>query len=473
MCDWGGATEFNSRARAKRVRRGETNQHEQDGVLSSSSRVNWKYNAIFTSNGALWQPLFKMPTEHENDGSINPSKSMIWAGWICSVVFVLLLLVVAVKVPNPTPFQYHVFLLVMALSASGWVAFVPGFLLANMLWNTRFGHVSIQGGGAIVSFLVVWFFVPTAIRATISPGFGIYSTVSVQDVPAKSNSAKYVRASYLNPMFAGMMLAIYSNSPPTENEVAAERRKIMQTTILKMSTNILDRRWTVQITNLRPEQVSINDFGLAVLLSKDCSLKVLLPNMRESITGIKSPESPPERRPVILLPRDLLLMNNYRLPALLAPHQTISFSFDGVHVTGLAYLARQAIEFQHFIQSDPSQVPRKVWIIPYAVTSTGSLLPLLGEGIEALQESLDQESHYLFVGLSKEFGITDGFWESTSNFVSCYVAEFGNSFGGAEKFLGDKWELSVPDESVWATKVGARPSKTIGSGDPCNPTLTF
>jgi hypothetical protein len=113
------------------------------------------------------------PARPTAGAEINPSEKMKWTGWSCSVFFILLLILVSLGVPNPTPFQYHLFTVTLAICAAGFVAFVPGFLFANLFSKSQLFRASIQGGGAVVAFLVVFFFMPVALQNTIAPKFKV------------------------------------------------------------------------------------------------------------------------------------------------------------------------------------------------------------------------------------------------------------------------------------------------------------
>jgi len=69
------------------------------------------------------------------------------------VVFLTALLVLAIAFPYPTPFQYMVFRVVLALSAAGVAAFIPGSI------NVRVSHIG-QAAGAIAVFLLIFAFSP-------------------------------------------------------------------------------------------------------------------------------------------------------------------------------------------------------------------------------------------------------------------------------------------------------------------------
>src|SRR5712692_5357817 len=85
-----------------------------------------------------------------------PTRSALWGtgtAFAFGVIFVIALLILAIAFPNPTPFQYTVFRIVLALSAAGVAAIIPGFIEIRM-------KQLIQAGGAIAVFVIVYFFSP-------------------------------------------------------------------------------------------------------------------------------------------------------------------------------------------------------------------------------------------------------------------------------------------------------------------------
>lgn len=72
------------------------------------------------------------------------------------IVFVVVMLGFSVKFPNPTPSQYAVFKTVLALAAAGVGAVLPGVL--NLELPLPKGV--LRASGAVVLFVVVFFFTP-------------------------------------------------------------------------------------------------------------------------------------------------------------------------------------------------------------------------------------------------------------------------------------------------------------------------
>jgi hypothetical protein len=89
------------------------------------------------------------------------------AGFAFGVMFVAAMLVLAVAFPQPTSFQYEVFRIVLAIACGGVAAVIPGCLSVSM---DAKGLV-IRAGGALAVFLLVYFFNPARLAASISPSF--------------------------------------------------------------------------------------------------------------------------------------------------------------------------------------------------------------------------------------------------------------------------------------------------------------
>jgi hypothetical protein len=85
--------------------------------------------------------------------------------FISGIVFVIAILVLAVFIPTPTPFQYLVFRIVLALAAAGFVSMTPGFLeITFPNW--------LRAGGALAILVIVYFYNPAALVATVPAGAG-------------------------------------------------------------------------------------------------------------------------------------------------------------------------------------------------------------------------------------------------------------------------------------------------------------
>jgi len=101
--------------------------------------------------------------------------------FIFGVIFTAALLALAVLIPDPTPRQFEIFRIVIAVSVAGIAAMVPGLL------NLRFKQgamLSIQAGGALAVFIVVYFYSP-ARWVNTSPN--IHQSTSGPGSPAISN----------------------------------------------------------------------------------------------------------------------------------------------------------------------------------------------------------------------------------------------------------------------------------------------
>ncbi len=112
------------------------------------------------------------------------------------VAFVVALLVLAITFPKPTAFQYTVFRIVLALAASGVVAFVPGFIEVDVnRW--------LRAGGAIAVFVVVYFFSPANLITEGRSGLELRPPASVGRFPFDVQVArakeriKYLAEEYL------------------------------------------------------------------------------------------------------------------------------------------------------------------------------------------------------------------------------------------------------------------------------------
>ena len=81
-----------------------------------------------------------------------------WAVFGCGVSFLLINIVLAVFIPTPTASQSGIFRTVLALSAAGFAAFIPGFLEVEV-------KPYIRAGGAIAVFVIVYFFYPAYISS--------------------------------------------------------------------------------------------------------------------------------------------------------------------------------------------------------------------------------------------------------------------------------------------------------------------
>lgn len=101
-----------------------------------------------TSQPSWWSPL---------------SPQMIVA-FVFGLIFIIALLVLALRYPEPTDFQYTVFRIVLALSAGGIGAVIPGLINVDVSQGTSF---TLRAAGALAVFVVVYFTNPAklAIRS--------------------------------------------------------------------------------------------------------------------------------------------------------------------------------------------------------------------------------------------------------------------------------------------------------------------
>lgn len=82
------------------------------------------------------------------------------------VVFLIVILVLVLKFPVLTQDQFFVFKLILALSAGGVGALLPGFLNMDIRLPIKGG---IQAGGALALFASVWFINPSDIGVKVIP----------------------------------------------------------------------------------------------------------------------------------------------------------------------------------------------------------------------------------------------------------------------------------------------------------------
>lgn len=72
--------------------------------------------------------------------------------------FLVAILAMAVVFPSPTAFQYTVFRIVLAISAAGFAAMIPGFLEVTV-------NNYVRAGGALAVFVIIFFFSPANLVA--------------------------------------------------------------------------------------------------------------------------------------------------------------------------------------------------------------------------------------------------------------------------------------------------------------------
>lgn len=89
--------------------------------------------------------------------------SHLWEKIVASVFgvsFIIVMLYIAISFPNPTDFQIFIFRVVLALSASGIGAVIPGFINLEM---TKEKLMLVRAGGAIALFLLIYLINPPAL----------------------------------------------------------------------------------------------------------------------------------------------------------------------------------------------------------------------------------------------------------------------------------------------------------------------
>jgi cell wall-associated NlpC family hydrolase len=91
----------------------------------------------------------------------SPSLDRI-AAFAFGISFLIAMIVIAVRFPNPPPFQETVFRVILALSAGGVAAFIPGFVRVDIAHKVR-------AGGAIAVFALVYFLNPAEVVITKTP----------------------------------------------------------------------------------------------------------------------------------------------------------------------------------------------------------------------------------------------------------------------------------------------------------------
>ena len=76
--------------------------------------------------------------------------------FVFGLVFLSVLILIALGIPNPTAFQLLVFRIVLALSAGGIGALIPGFLMIQY-------RTVLRAGGALAVFVLVYFVNPATL----------------------------------------------------------------------------------------------------------------------------------------------------------------------------------------------------------------------------------------------------------------------------------------------------------------------
>lgn len=94
----------------------------------------------------------------------------------CGILFVVVMLGIAIAIPNPTATQWFVFRVVLALSAAGIGAVIPGLIVVNV-------SKIVRAGGAIALFVLVYMLNPPQLVST-PPGASIRQTTGGTNSPA-------------------------------------------------------------------------------------------------------------------------------------------------------------------------------------------------------------------------------------------------------------------------------------------------
>lgn len=92
----------------------------------------------------------------------NPHRWELVAVFIFGVVFLATLLIIAIVTPNPTEFQIFIYRVVLAIAAAGIGALIPGVIVVNI-------RPYIRAGGAIVVFVIIFWFNPPALVTSFTP----------------------------------------------------------------------------------------------------------------------------------------------------------------------------------------------------------------------------------------------------------------------------------------------------------------
>lgn len=140
-------------------------------------------------------------------------KKQIVIAFIFGTIFCVALIFWSILQPTPSPAQYVVFRTILALSAAGVAAMVPGFI--NVDLNTK-KNLIIRASGALAVFVIVFFFNPAPLElqslprnASIKPNIKITSHSDGGIV----NPTETVEGESKNiPLRAKIWLVVYSYS---------------------------------------------------------------------------------------------------------------------------------------------------------------------------------------------------------------------------------------------------------------------
>lgn len=150
-----------------------SNDNELNQLLSPAQQTTVSQNiknlqGVGQVKGDIVNPVFNFGAQSDN--AVKPPSTTtesptvgqptaLWekvAGFVFGVVFTIVLLVLVVWIPNPTATQYTVFKTVLALSGAGVGAILAGFIQVE----GTLSKLSIRAGGALVLFVLVYFFSP-------------------------------------------------------------------------------------------------------------------------------------------------------------------------------------------------------------------------------------------------------------------------------------------------------------------------
>ena len=109
------------------------------------------------------------------------------------VAFVIVIILIAITLPRPTVFQQLIFRVVLALSAAGVGALVPGFL------TIKFKNI-LRAGGGIAVFVIVYFFNPASLVIYNSPAKKLLPTDRFKITFIYRQQGKFISDTYAFPV---------------------------------------------------------------------------------------------------------------------------------------------------------------------------------------------------------------------------------------------------------------------------------
>lgn len=93
----------------------------------------------------------------------------VWERLLCVGIGLLLVIgsyFMAIEVPNPSPWQEFVSRVALAIGASALITIVPGFVNGRLQAKGLGQQMSISAGGAVVIFILLWFYNPERVGGT-------------------------------------------------------------------------------------------------------------------------------------------------------------------------------------------------------------------------------------------------------------------------------------------------------------------